>query len=293
MWVGVTTDITEQIKTRNLNLHTYELHSKELEEKVQQRTAELSESNELLRQRNDELGKMNKELESFTYISSHDLQEPLRKIQTFAGILLQKETEHLSAKGKDYFKRMQDAANRMQQLILDLLSFSRISTVDRKFEKINLEIIIDTLKTSFKEELQEKNASIEARGLCEINIVPFQFEQLFQNLISNSLKFSQPGLPPHMTINAKIEHGSQINNHRLAPKKEYCHISFTDNGIGFEPQYHEQIFEVFQRLHAREDYSGTGIGLAIVKKIVENHHGIISASSEPGRGARFDIYIPV
>jgi len=281
-------DITAKSKIQEYK----DKYEKELEEKVRQRTTELSDLNELLIQKNEELSNMNKELQSFAYISSHDLQEPLRKIQTFAGILLQKETPHLSDKGKDYLKRMKDAAGRMQQLIQDLLSFSKINTADRIFESTNLETIVDILKTAFKEEISEKNATIETDGLCDLHIIPFQFELLFQNLISNALKFARPDVAPHISIRAEMASGSELGHARLSPKKKYCHIIFTDNGIGFDPQYHELIFDVFQRLHGREEFSGTGIGLAIVKKIVENHRGVISSSSQPGQGARFDIYIP-
>ncbi|MEP6724338.1 MAG: CheR family methyltransferase [Bacteroidota bacterium] len=285
-------EVTEQVMAKNKILEYKNKYEIELEEKVKQRTAELSELNELLLQKNVELGKMNKELEAFTYVSSHDLQEPLRKIQTFAGILLQKENQNLSDKGKDYFKRMREAAARMQQLILDLLTFSRINSDDREFEKTDLAIVIDKIKSSFSEQILEKNATIEITGICELNIIAFQFDQLFQNLISNALKFSRHGIAPHITIHSKIAPGSQLENKKLSPQKMYCHISFADNGIGFDAQYKDQIFEMFQRLHGREEYGGTGIGLTIVKKIVENHHGIITATGEPGKGARFDMYFP-
>ena len=285
-------EVTAQVIAKNKILEIQQNHTLELEEKVQQRTLELSELNELLLQKNEELEKMNKELEAFAYVSSHDLQEPLRKIQTFAGIILEKENQNLTDKGKDYFQRMQDAAKRMQQLILDLLGFTRINTAERKFERINLSTIIEKVKTACKEDIQEKQATIEATGLCEVNIISFQFHQLIQNLISNALKFSRPGIPPHIIIKSDIDEGSQFPNKKLSPRKKYCHIIFTDNGIGFDQQYNEQIFEVFQRLHGREEYTGTGIGLAIVKKIVENHNGIVTATGSPGKGARFDIYIP-
>ena len=302
MWVGVTTDITEQINTRTSNLKTYEIHSKELEEKVQQRTFELSEANYKLLQQNDELEKMNTELESFTYVASHDLQEPLRKIQTFANRILEKEQENLSATGKDYFSRMQAAAARMQQLIEDLLAFSRINTTERKFENVELNNIIEEIKTELKDIILEKNATIASKEFSPVNIIPFQFRQLMYNLISNALKFSKPGTSPDITISSSIKKGSELNGEiftqltahagMLSPEKSYCHITVKDNGIGFEPHFNERIFEVFQKLHGKEEYAGTGIGLAIVKKIVENHNGIITATGELDKGASFDIYIP-
>jgi PAS domain S-box-containing protein len=243
-------------------------------------------------QKNIELEKLNKELQSFAYISSHDLQEPLRKIQTFASRIVDREYDTLSERGKDNLKRMQDAAKRMQTLIQDLLAYSRTNATDRKFESTDLNDIMNEVKEELTEELKEKNTTIETNELCHANIIPFQFRQLLNNLISNSLKFSNPENPPIIKIHSEIESGSKLNNEKLLPEKKYCHISVSDNGIGFEPQYSEKIFEVFQRLHGKEEYKGTGIGLSIVKKIVDNHDGIITATSELNEGATFDIYIP-
>ena len=239
-----------------------------------------------------ELSIANKELLAFTYISSHDLQEPLRKIQTFVTIILENEDKNLSDTGKYNFHRMQLAAKRMQLLIDDLLAFSRINTTDHKFEKTELNIIIEEVKTELKDTIQEKHAIIEATELCPANIIIFQFRQLMYNLISNALKFSKPDLPSHIIINSRVVKGSELNNNKLSSEKNYCHIIVKDNGIGFEPHFSERIFGVFQKLHGKDVYEGTGIGLAIVKKIVENHNGIIIATSELNKGARFDIYIP-
>ena len=239
-----------------------------------------------------ELSIANKELLAFTYISSHDLQEPLRKIQTFVTIILENEDKNLSDTGKYNFHRMQLAAKRMQLLIDDLLAFSSINTTDHKFEKTELNIIIEEVKTELKDTIQEKHAIIEATELCPANIIIFQFRQLMYNLISNALKFSKPDLPSHIIINSRVVKGSELNNEKLSSEKNYCHIIVKDNGIGFEPHFSERIFGVFQKLHGKDVYEGTGIGLAIVKKIVENHNGIIIATSELNKGARFDIYIP-
>jgi light-regulated signal transduction histidine kinase (bacteriophytochrome) len=231
-------------------------------------------------------------LESFAYVSSHDLQEPLRKIQTFSSQIMEKEVNNLSANGKYKFERMQRAAARMQRLIEDLLAYSRTSSVERKFEKINLGEIIAEVKEDLKEELQRKQAIIQTSNLCNVNVIPFQFRQLMYNLISNSLKFSKKNETPLIKIQCIINAGAKLNNEKLSDNLQYVHISISDNGIGFEPQYKEKIFEVFQRLHLHEEYSGTGIGLAIVKKIIENHHGFIAAESELNKGATFHIFLP-
>jgi light-regulated signal transduction histidine kinase (bacteriophytochrome) len=246
-----------------------------------------------LEAKNIELEKMNKELESFAYVSSHDLQEPLRKIQTFATRILDKEFENLTDGGKDYFLRMQSSAQKMQTLIEDLLSYSRINAANHVFETTDLNKIIEEVKEDFKERINELQATIEVIGIGDVCIIPFQFRQLMHNLIGNALKFSKPDTPPHIIIKSEFIEGHQLNNPNLSPDQKYCRIAVIDNGIGFENQYKGKIFEVFQRLHGKNEYGGTGIGLSIVKKIVEAHGGIITAEGEPNNGATFDIFIPV
>ena len=263
-----------------------------LETAVEERTRELQEANEALEDKNKELVNMNHELEAFTYISSHDMQEPLRKIQIFSGIILEKENQNLSENGKKYFRLMHHSAHRMQQLIHDLLAFSRISAAERKFEDINLSTLIEEVKTEFNEVILQKHATIDAADLCVVKIIPFQFRQLLHNLIGNALKFSNPKRPPHITISSRNINYDKFKIQALSPTKEYCHISITDNGIGFEEEFSAKIFEVFQKLHGKDEYTGTGIGLAIVKKVVDNHDGIITATSKLNKGTTFNIYIP-
>jgi two-component system CheB/CheR fusion protein len=263
-----------------------------LEKAVDERTRELKEANQSLEYKNRELLNMNKELEAFTYVSSHDMQEPLRKLQTFAGIILEKESQNLSDAGKDYFRFMQQSAERMQQLIQDLLTFSRVSAAERKFETTDLNTIIDEVKREFKEEIAEKQAVIEMKESCKVHIIPFQFRQLMHNLIGNALKFSNTKTPPLIKIVSRNFKNEKLEIEGLLPQKEYCHISITDNGIGFENEYSAKIFEVFQKLHSKDEYKGSGIGLAIVKKIVDNHKGLITATGELNKGATFNIYIP-
>jgi signal transduction histidine kinase len=263
------------------------------------RAAELLIANAELIFQNQEKGKRatelmiaNKELESFTFISSHDLQEPLRKIQAFSNRILAEEYETLSPKGKYYFERTRLSALHMQNLINDLLAYSRTTETERKFEYSDLNKIIREVMAALREELQEKKATIEFGKLCEVNIIPFQFRQLMQNLIANSLKFSKPELIPHIIIKSNAIKSGELKDESFLRKADYCHISVSDNGIGFDPEYKDKIFDLFQRLHDNQNYEGTGIGLTIVRKIVENHNGIITATGELGNGCTFDIFIP-
>lgn len=246
-----------------------------------------------LQQQNAELEKMNKELESFAYISSHDLQEPLRKIQTFASRIQEMEYDNLSENAKDNFRRMQGAAKRMQVLIEDLLVYSRTSDAERKYVKSDLNKLVTEVIDDMGEELLPKNATINIGELGKADVIPFQFRQLIHNLLSNSFKFARDGVDPVIEIVGEIHPSGYFKNNKLREGIDYCHISVSDNGIGFDPAYSEKIFEVFQRLHGKTEYVGTGIGLAIVKKIVDNLNGFISASGAVGEGATFDIYFPL
>jgi len=232
-------------------------------------------------------------LESFTFISSHDLQEPLRKIRILSSRIIESEYQNLSESGRNYFDRMQKSALHMQMLINDLLAYSRTSITERIFEYEDLNKIVEEIKTTFKEEIELKSALIESKNLNKAHIIPFQFKQLLQNLIWNSLKFCKPNLAPHIIISSDTFKSDQTTQIGLIAEKKYLHISVSDNGIGFDPYYKKRIFEIFQRLNDKHLYKGTGIGLTIVKKIVENHGGIINATSELNKGSTFDIYIPV
>ncbi|SHG31034.1 PAS domain S-box-containing protein [Flavobacterium micromati] len=275
MWVGTSTDIQDQ-----------KMFTNELEKQVQERTKELFTKNE-------DLEKMNKELQSFAYISSHDLQEPLRKIQTFTTQINDGEINNLSEKGKEKFRRIQNSANRMQTLIQDLLAYSRTNIQEIIFEKATLSVIVEEVKEDLEQDLLDKNIAITIINDCAVEVIPFQFRQMLFNLISNSLKFTRENNIPVITIECFSATGSELKNSKLNQDIKYCHIKFRDNGIGFEPEYSEKIFEVFQRLHGKEKYAGTGIGLAIVRKIVDNHNGFITASGVLNEGATFDIYVPI
>ncbi|OQP56933.1 hypothetical protein A3860_10175 [Niastella vici] len=266
---------TQQIRTEALlGIAEQEKHAKKLEDL------------------NRELTKMNEELTSFAYVSSHDLQEPLRKIQMFSKRIMEKEMKVLSDEGRDFLLRMDNAANRMQLLINDLLTYSRTNTSQKHFEKIDLNELI----AEVKQELNEKVVATRTRIVCgklpELYLIPFQFKQLFTNLIANSIKFARPDVPPRITINCTRIAGQRIDHPAAITAKEYWHLSIADNGAGFDPRFNEQIFGLFQRLHGRREYEGTGIGLAIAKKVVENHNGIITAEGKENEGATINIYLP-
>lgn len=275
MWVGTSTDIQEQ-----------KMFTTELENMVKLRTSELQ-------QKNIDLEKMNKELQSFVYISSHDLQEPLRKIQTFSSRIIETEYATLSDTAKKHFTRMQKSALRMQNLIQDLIAYSRTNVKETNYESVNLLEVIEHVQETLSEELEENDVTFTLLNICEINIIPVQFTQVIHNLISNSIKFAKADHPIRIEIDCENVEGHQTGIEALNNNKHYCHIRYSDNGIGFEPQYKEKIFEVFQRLHSKDEYTGTGIGLAITKRIMENHEGIITANGNLNEGAVFDIYLPV
>ena len=279
-----------ELHRKNQELQYKEEQMKVLHDNILKTNKALEQQNREIEKQANELRVANKELESFTYISSHDLQEPLRKIQTYTSMI--KEREQLSENGQHNFDRVWNAAERMRRLIESLLVFSHTKEADRKFEKTHLKPIIEDIKAEMEEMLLAKQATLEFDDLCEANVIPFQFTQLMYNLISNALKFSKPEVAPHISVRGRIASGRELAPDTLAPEKFYCHISVEDNGIGFSSQFKDKIFDIFQRFHNREQYSGTGIGLAIVKRIVDNHHGVIVESSELMEGATFDIYIP-
>jgi signal transduction histidine kinase len=279
------------------------LEKEALLEQLKIQTAELLIANQELEiqnaekeKRSIELLNANKELLAFNFISSHDLQEPLRKIQVFISILTEKEMENMTPSGKKNMERINVAATRMRQLIEDLLDFSRISVADHKYEINDLESIIEDVKSDLKDLIYEKQAIINIERLSSVKIIAFQFRQLIYNLLSNALKFSLPGVAPQITIQSSILKNDDfkiLNLNHSHQKCDYWNLSIKDNGIGFKGESNENIFIIFQRLHPIDKYSGTGIGLAIVKKIVDNHNGIIVASGELNKGAVFNIYIPI
>jgi signal transduction histidine kinase len=241
---------------------------RQVEEKLQAYTAELERSN--------------RELQDFAYAASHDLQEPLRKIQTFGNRLEEKYGNVLDERGLDYLARMQDAAVRMQTLIIDLLHYSRVTTRAQPFAPVQLNEIVQGVISDLETRIEEVSGEVRVGDLPEIEADRTQMRQLFQNLIGNALKFHQEDKPPVVEVSGEINSDGKC-----------CHIWVRDNGIGFDPAYDERIFALFQRLHGRHQYEGSGIGLAVCRKIVDRHGGTIKAESQPGEGATFTITLPL
>lgn len=241
---------------------------------------------------NDELKAANKELANLNWISTHDLKEPLRKIQIFASKVLDRQNPDLSAQVKDSVERMRFAAEKMQVLIEDILTYSKAGNTDKVYEIIDLNLILKNVTNELQDNIEEKQAVVIATELPTLKVIPFQIQQLFINLISNALKFSNNDVSPVINIYMEPLHNQDSKNDLFLAHSKYNAITFEDNGIGFEKEYETRIFDVFQRLHPAHKYPGTGIGLAICKKIMENHRGFIVANSEIGVGSRFTIYFP-
>ena len=247
-------------------------------------------TNEKLKSLNTELEKSNRDLEQFAYVASHDLQEPLRKIQTFAE--LSERNINKPEILKRYLEKIGSSGLRMTDLIKAVLNYSRLSKADNEFDVIDLNIIVQNIQTDLELLIHEKKAVINATPLPHINGIPLQIHQLFLNLVTNSLKFSENR--PEINISGNIIPGKELKKYpALKNEGNYLKLSFNDNGIGFEEQYADKLFSIFQRLHYGNKYKGTGIGLALCKKIVENHGGSITVKSEPGKGTTFYIYLPI
>ena len=241
-----------------------------------------------------ELQRSNEELQSFAYAASHDLQEPLRKIISFGDRLVMNYQDKIGETGADYISRMQNAALRMQQLIDNLLTYTRLSYQPPDLAEIDVNEIVNDVMADMEELISETGAKIDVDELPKLPVNPIQMRQLFQNLISNALKFRKNDVVPHVKITSQIATGAEIEEpNDFHHRKKFCRISIADNGIGFESKYAEKIFFIFQRLHGQQEYRGTGIGLAICKKIAEAHNGLISASSAPGKGSVFTVTLPL
>jgi PAS domain S-box-containing protein len=245
-----------------------------------------------LEERNVELEQSIKELESFNRVASHDLQEPLRKIQTFMSRIPENDRTRLSDASKEYLIKIESFTNRMRILIDDLLLFSRTTKAEKTFEKSDLNLILEAAKQELAQDIDEKNAIIQSAQLPVLNVISFQIKQLFVNLIGNALKYSKTGVPPLIVISCEKLAGRDYPDFITDNHKKYYKILISDNGIGFEQQYADKIFILFNRLHQKTEYPGSGIGLTICKKIAENHNGFIQAEGRPDNGANFIVFLP-
>lgn len=254
---------------------------------TEQRTIE-----ETLKNKVEELKHSNRELEEFAYVASHDMQEPLRKITTFSDRLSEKYKDVLTGEGAMYLTRMIASAENMRTLINDLLEFSRISKTEQPFEPVNLNFILRQVKTDLELIIEETGTIINSPALPIIEAIPSQMKQLFGNIINNAIKFRKPGVPSVITIETNMLSEKEKLQLDLVQAGPYYKIQVSDNGIGFEKEYATRIFQVFQRLHGKSEYPGSGIGLAICKKILEYHTGIIYAENIPRKGSRFVFIIP-
>ncbi len=266
------------------------LFNQQLEQKVHERTAQLEQARDEMEVINKKLVKSNRDLEQFAYVASHDLQEPLRKIHTFTEMAEKKAQDWTQQ--KLYFDKIKSSSKRMSELITAVLNYSRLSRTEDEYAETDLNTVVENIKTDFELLISEKKAEIENKGLPVIKCIPLQLHQLCLNLISNALKFTDH--PPVIQITSRVVSADELNEQfEWNVGGNYVELKFKDNGIGFDQQYAQKIFTIFQRLHDKHSYAGTGIGLALCKKIVDNHNGFITAQSEVGKGSTFLIYLPL
>lgn len=269
-------ELNSEIRQRRLAEDELREIQESLEQRVKARTAELERANR-------ELSRSNEALEEFAYVASHDLRDPLRKITLFSEMLREEAGEQLSESSRNILVRMFESAARMDALVESLLEYSRVSTASTQFEQVDLKKIVDDVVGDLEVKVAETDAVIEAVDLPVVLADEMQMRQLFQNLISNGLKFRRPDVVPRVRIAASKRRDSYQAEHV---------VEVSDNGIGFDPAFADVIFDPFRRLEAREDFEGTGIGLAVCRRIVERHGGTISAISEPDQGATFRVALP-
>jgi two-component system sensor kinase FixL len=271
LFTGIVHDITERQRAEAGLRQARD----ELEVRVRERTAELAAANR-------ELARSNRQLQEFALVASHDLQEPLRKIQLFGERLEGRLGASAGPAEQDYLRRMQQAARRMGNLITGLLAYAQVTTKGQPFTPVELGPLAREVVADLEVRLDETGGQVDVGELPTVEADPLQMRQLVQNLVGNALKFHRPGVPPAVAVRADLAEGGRL-----------CRLTVQDNGIGFDEKYQERIFALFQRLHGRDEYEGTGMGLAIVRKIVERHGGSITACGVPGRGATFTVTLPI
>lgn len=282
-------DVTEQVISRQeleQSEERYRQLASELERRVGQRTDELHQAN-------IELVNSNNNLQQFAYAASHDMQEPLRKIQSFGSRLLSTYSEKLDDNGQYMLNRIQDASKRMSAMIDDLLAYSRLTTREGEFDQVRLDEIVHSVLADLEISIQEQKTDIIVEDLPVVWGNGSQLAQLMQNLISNAIKYRLPEQQSVVRLSYRsVNESEKTALPKLLPDHPYIRLEVTDNGIGFDEIYLDRIFQMFQRLHGRSEFSGSGIGLALCKKVVQNHHGYITAQSQPGKGATFIVYLP-
>ena len=282
-------DVTEQVISRQeleQSEERYRQLASELERRVGQRTAELHQANL-------ELVNSNNNLQQFAYAASHDMQEPLRKIQSFGSRLLTTYSDKLDDNGKYMLNRIQDASKRMSAMIDDLLAYSRLTTREGDFDEVPLDDVIQSVLADLELSIQEQKTDIIVEDLPAVWGNRSQLTQLIQNLVSNAVKYRLPDQESVIRLSYRsVDEAEKETLPKLLPDHRYIRLEVSDNGIGFDEIYLDRIFQMFQRLHGRSEFSGSGIGLALCKKVVQNHHGYITAQSEPGKGATFIVYLP-
>ncbi len=261
-------------------------------EELRQNKSQLESSQQQLTDNIGELNRSNNELSQFAYVASHDLQEPLRKIQAFSTMLTEQYSPALDANAQDIIRRMQSATSRMQELIRGLLAYSRLNMEKPTFHKVSLSMLLTEVQSDLETTIRGRDAQIQVDALPVVQGNGLQLRQLFQNLLSNALKFTPADRAPVMHVKIRTVSASQMPAPGVNSSDNYLEISVVDNGIGFDDKYVDRIFNLFQRLHGRAEYVGTGIGLAICKKVVDNHGGYLTARSRPGQGATFLVYLP-
>ena len=283
----ITVFLLLKINSREHEKYQADLESvnEDLESRIADRTQELSIYS-------DELARSNRELEDFAFVASHDLQEPLRKIRAFGNRLESGYNDVIDERGRDYLARMLNAAERMSMLISDLLAFSRVSTRGKDFDDVNLKTAVESILGDLEIAITEKSAQINVGDLPTVRGDKSQLEQVFLNLLSNALKFQSEGVTPVVNVSAQDATEEETKDLLLSEEYEWTKITVSDNGIGFDQSFAEKIFAPFQRLHGRSEYKGTGIGLAVCRRIVERHNGQITATSAPGKGVTFSIIMP-
>lgn len=252
---------------------------------------QLTASNQELLKLNDALISSNHDLQQFASIASHDLQEPLRKIQVYSKFLIDRGCPELSQPFRNYIQKIFASSQRMKTLIVDILTYSKLSAADAHCDAVNLNLIVNEILEDFDLRISEKNAHVKVSDLCTVEGNQGQLRQVFHNLISNALKFTSPDRQPFIRIERKAIDATEIGV-TLENPDQYCRVAVSDNGIGFEESYASVIFSLFEKLNSKNTYEGSGIGLAIAKKVIEKHHGLIIARSKVGAGSEFSAILP-